>query len=269
MEKWSPRGLIGVVHLPALPGDPCHDGRSLSDIVSFALTDAGALIEGGVDALILENFGSAPFPKGTLAQPMPPHHAAIMTVVGQEIRRSYPDAVLGINCLRNDGMSALGIAVAVGAQFIRVNILTGAYVTDQGLIEGDAYSLLRYRQQLGASHIAILADVLVKHAAPLAPLSATDATKDTLHRGMADGIIVTGSGTGEPVDSCVLSEVFAAAEGKPVLLGSGVKVETLGNYVALIQGAIVGTALKFDGSVSRPVDISRVRKMAQSLRRYF
>ncbi len=265
MQKWSPKGLIGVVHLPALPGDPCYDGRSLDDIIKFALNDAKALIENGVDATIIENFGSTPFPKGTREQPMPAHHLAFMSIIAHEIRKAYPDAVLGINCLRNDAIAALGIAVAVGAQFIRVNVLSGAYVTDQGVIEGCAYEALTYRQQLGANHIAILADVLVKHASPLAPTNATDSTKDTLLRGCADAVIVTGSGTGEPVDRRILEEVFKAADGKPVLLGSGTKAETLANYSSFIKGAIVGTSLKVDGKVSNIVDPERVKRMADSM----
>ncbi len=264
MEKWFPHGLIGVVHLPALPGDPGYDGRSLDEIIEFAMTDAKTIVEGGISALIIENFGSAPFPKGTPDQPMPPHHLAIMSIVAHKIRKAYPDLAIGINCLRNDAQAAMGIAVAVGAQFIRVNVLSGAYVTDQGVIEGDAYGLLRYRQLLNANHIAILADVLVKHATPLAPLSATDATKDTLLRGHADAVIVTGSGTGEPVDRRTLEEVSRAADGKPVLLGSGTKAETLANYACFIKGAIVGTALKVDGKVSNPVDVERVKRMVKS-----
>ncbi len=264
MEKWFPHGLIGVVHLPALPGDPAYDGRSLDDIINFALDDAKALVEGGIQAMIIENFGSAPFPKGNAAQPMPTHHTAMMSIVAHEIRKAFPVIVLGINCLRNDAYAALGIAVAVKANFIRVNVLTGAYVTDQGIIEGDAYGVLRYRQLLNANHIAILADVLVKHASPLAPLSATDATKDTLLRGHADAVIVTGSGTGEPVDRRRLEEVCKAADGHPVLLGSGTKPETLPNYASFIKGAIVGTALKVDGNIANPVDVERVKRMVKA-----
>ncbi len=264
MEKWLPRGLIGVVHLPALPGDPGYSGQSLDDILAFAIADADAIIGGGIRALIIENFGSAPFPKGNAQQPMPSHHTAIMSIVAHEIRKKYPDLIMGINCLRNDAYAALGIAVATNANFIRVNVLTGAYVTDQGLIEGDAYGILRFRQQLAANRIAILADVLVKHATPLAPLSASDATKDTLLRGHADAVIVTGSGTGEPVDRRTLEEVFHAADGAPVLLGSGTKAETLPNYASFIKGAIVGTALKVDGKVHNPVDIERVRRMVKA-----
>lgn len=264
MEKWQPNGLIGVIHLPALPGDPGYGGQSIREIVDFALRDAQALVQGGIHAMVIENFGSAPFPKGTGDQPMPSHHAAIIAIAAHELKKMFPDVILGINCLRNAAETAMGIAASVNAQFIRVNVLCGAYATDQGIIEGDAYSLLRYRQLLRAEHIAILADVHVKHAAPIAAISAAEATKDTLLRGRADAVIVTGKGTGEPVDRRILEEVFNAADNSPVLLGSGTKPETLANYATFIKGAIVGTAFKRGGVVTNEVDSDRVARMVKA-----
>lgn len=263
-KRWSPAGLIGVVHLPAMPGDPLYAQSSVQEIETFALQDAQALAQGKVDAIIVENFWSAPFPKGNSVQAMPAHHTAIMSIIARSIKKAHPEIPLGINCLRNDAKAALGIALAADADFIRVNVHTGAYVTDQGLIEGDAYETLRYRKLLGTQHIAIIADVLVKHASPLAPISARDATKDTLERGLADGVIVTGSGTGQAVDRRTLEEVFEAAEGKPVLIGSGTKFDTLSIYAPFISGAIVGTSIKFDAKLENRVDPARVLKVTSA-----
>ncbi|MFA5624203.1 MAG: BtpA/SgcQ family protein [Bradymonadales bacterium] len=261
-KTWIPGGFIGVIHLPALPGDPLWSMRSIEEIEEFALKDASALAEGKADAMILENFGSTPFPKGNASQAIPPQHTAIMSIIARSIKRRFPDIPLGINCLRNDAKAALGIALAADADFIRVNVHTGAYITDQGIIEGDAYETLRFRQLLGAEHIAILADVLVKHAKPLAPISASEATTDTLERGLADGVIVTGSGTGQAVDRRTLEEVHEAAGHKPVLIGSGAKHDTLSIYAPFICGAIVGTSLKYEGKVENHVDPERVKRMA-------
>ncbi len=75
-----------------------------------------------------------------------------------------------MNVLRNDALAALGVAVAAGADFIRVNVHTGAMLTDQGIIQGEADQTLRMRRYLNAERIQIFADVLVKHAVPLGPL---------------------------------------------------------------------------------------------------
>ena len=175
-------GFIGVVHLPAMPGDPRYERGGFEGVYDFALRDAEALASGGVDGIIVENFGSAPFWKGDPTSRIPPHQVALMTrVVGELVGRlSVP---VGVNCLRNDVRSALGIAVATRAAFVRVNVHTGAYLTDQGVIEGEAAETLRYRAAIGATDVKILADVLVKHAAPMAPLNFSDAVMDTLHRG--------------------------------------------------------------------------------------
>lgn len=253
-------GIVGVIHLPAMAGDPGYRGGGSEQVIEFALGDAMSLVEGGVDGLILENFGSSPFRKGDASSRIDPYQVSVMTLVAAELRRRW-SLPIGVNCLRNDAQSALGIAAAVGLDFIRVNVHTGAYVTDQGLIEGEAHDTLRYRSAHDAGRVAIVADVLVKHAAPLAPLSADTATKDCLLRGRADAVVVTGSGTGAPVDPELVREVVAAAGAKTVLLGSGTTPETLATLGPLVDGAIVGTFFKRGGVVSEPVEVARVRQL--------
>ncbi len=264
-NQWRPQGLIGVVHLPAMPGDP-RATASFREIEAFAWRDAEHLARGGCDAIIVENFGSAPFPKGDPQNRIPPHQCALMALF---VRRcvAHLGLPVGVNCLRNDIFSALGIAAAADAAFVRVNVHTGAYLTDQGIIEGEAYASLRYRQQLGQEHVTICADILVKHAAPLTPLDPQSATKDTLERGLADAVIVTGQATGAPVDPARLAEVRAAAKNCPVIIGSGVSPQTLPVLKPHADAFIVGTWLKEEGKVANPVDIDRVKEMSTLLRR--
>ncbi len=258
-------GFIGVVHLPAMPGDPGHDGQGFVAVERAAMADAEALVAGGVDRVILENFGSAPFSKGTAGQRIPPHQVAALALLSRRCadRLGLP---VGVNCLRNDAPAAVGIAAAAGLDFVRVNVHCGAYVTDQGLIEGEADHTLRYRAALGADKVKILADVLVKHAAPLGPLSATAATRDCLERGLADGVIVTGEATGAQLSRSRLEEVGVAADGRAVIIGSGMTPTLAGELAPLADGAIVGTWLKEGGEVSAPVDRARVIELAAALR---
>lgn len=233
-------------------------------MVAHAVADAEALREGGIDGIVVENFGSIPFAKGDAGSTLPPHQVAAITRAVLEIRQRF-EGPIGVNCLRNDARSALGIAAATGANFIRVNVHVGAYVTDQGLIEGEAHMTLRSRAELGAE-VAILADVLVKHATPLAPLTPEDATEDTVKRGLADGVIVTGRATGAPVDAGLLAAVGRAAGSAPVYIGSGLTVEAASVLAPLCDGAIVGTAFKRDGQVRAPVDPVRVRALCEAVR---
>ncbi len=252
--------VIGMLHLPALPGSPLSR-ESLNKICELMMADAKALTEGGVDALMMENFGDVPFYPGRV----PAHVVAMMTRVALEVTRisSLP---LGINVLRNDGVSALSIAKAVGAKFIRVNVLTGARVTDQGLIQGIAHDLLRARTDLCATDIKIMADVDVKHSAPLASRLIEDEVEDTVKRGLADAIIVSGAGTGKPVNLEKLAKVAKASASAPVVLGSGVTAENISSLLPHAWGFIVGTSLKFDGDVAKPVDVSRVKKLMAACR---
>src|SRR5262249_25636643 len=135
--------IIGMLHVPALPGSPRNE-LEFSAIVDWVLKDAASLSAGGVDALMLENFGDVPFYPSTV----PPHTIAFMSAIGREVRRGF-DLPLGINVLRNDAKSALAVAAAVSAEFIRVNIHAGVRVTDQGLTEGSSHETLRYRRLLG------------------------------------------------------------------------------------------------------------------------
>jgi membrane complex biogenesis BtpA family protein len=243
--------LVGMLHLPPLPGSP-QFRDSLSAIETHALRDAETLAAAGFDGLMLENFGDAPF----FPDRVPAVTVAAMTRIAAAVRGRF-SLPLGINVLRNDGRSALAIAVATGCSFIRVNILCGARVTDQGVIQGIAHDLLRERAALGTSQIALWADVHVKHSAPLADRPVGEEAIETLERGGADAVIVTGTATGVVADYERLREVKAAIGPRPLLVGSGVTAENLPTLAKLANGAIVGSSLKAGDDVRQPVDAGR------------
>jgi len=248
-----------MLHAPALPGSP-RSTLSWDAVAEWVLRDAEALAAAGVDAMILENFGDTPFyPDG-----VPPHTIAQMTALAVQLRRRFP-IPLGINVLRNDGRAALAVAAASGAEFIRVNVYTGARLTDQGVIQSRAHEIQRDRRLLGA-HIAIWADVAVKHSAALAPRPLREEIEDTLQRGGADAIIVSGAGTGKQTPLDLIEEAKAIARDKPVLAGSGVNAETIREVLARCDGAIVGTSLKTAGLPSDPVDPHRARRLMDIVR---
>jgi len=246
--------IIGVLHIPALPGSP-RNQFPLHSIIDWVLKDADALTDGGVDAFILENFGDIPF----YPHRVPPHTVAFMTAIGREVRRSF-NQTLGINVLRNDAQSAIAVAAAVSAEFIRVNIHTGARVTDQGLIEGTAHDTLRYRRLL-SSDLKILADVDVKHSAPIATRPLQEDVEEIISRGGADAVIVTGAATGMETAFEDLRLAKEAASPAPVFAGSGVNAENVARVLEMADGVIVGTSLKRDGITTNAVDGQRVRAL--------
>ena len=229
-------------------------------VVTAAIADARALVEHGMDALLLENYGDAPFTPGRVE----PATVAALAVVAGEIRRALPQAALGINVLKNDARAALAIACAVGARFIRVNVHAGAVLADQGLVHSDAYNTLRDRRLLGAE-VAIFADVGGKHAVPLAPIDLEQHARDLTHRGLADGLVVSGQATGAATPVEDLKRVRSAAPHVPLLVGSGVTADTAAELLSIADGLIVGTALKRDGDVRAAVDPDRVRKLVAAV----
>ena len=251
--------LIGVVHLGPLPGSPRYGG-SLEPIIDAARRDALAYAAGRASGLIVENFHDVPFHRSRVE----PTVVAAMTLAVEAVRRTVP-LPLGVNVLRNDATSALAIAAVTGCGFIRVNMHSGAFVADQGIIQSAADETLRTRAALRAEAVGIWADVLVKHAAPLAAIDLVDAAEDLLLRELAEALIVTGRATGKPADPedvRVLRERFPAA---PIYVGSGVTPELAPRFLPAATGFIVGSWVKEDGQIEPPVDAAPVPRLLTAL----
>jgi membrane complex biogenesis BtpA family protein len=254
--------ILGVVHLLPLPGSPRWDGQ-VETICLRGEQEAVALASGGVDGIIVENFFDAPFTKERI-------DAATISAFALAVKRimSLCELPIGINCLRNDGLSALAIAATTGAQFIRVNVFTGAVVADQGIIEGQARELLLYRRSLMAQkRIKIFADIMVKHAAQLGTGSDIRLiAKDTFERGLADALIVSGVATGSAPNDRELKEVKQAVPDCPVLAGSGCSKDNIEGILGVVDGVIVASSLKREGVLENPIDVDRVRALVKAAR---
>lgn len=245
--------VAGVIHLLPLPGAP-RGSPGLDAALRAAMEDGEALLSGGVRLAILENFGDAPFAAGEVD----PHVPAMMAAIGAGLRARLPELRLGVNVLRNDARAALGVAAAIGAELVRVNVHVGAAWTDQGLLEGRAHETLRYRRELGAQGVRIFADVSVKHAKPAGEADIRRLAADAALRGGADALIVTGEATGAAAS---LEDLHAARQGAPdtpLWVGSGVTPERLPLLRSVAQGVIVGTFLHAEGRLDRRLDARRV-----------
>lgn len=252
--------IIGMVHLQPLPGSP--NGKSIDTVRERALTDAIALESGGIDGIVLENYGDAPF----YPDEVPKHTVAMMSHIATEISHTVSVPV-GVNVLRNDAAAAVSIAAAVDGKFVRVNVHTGARVTDQGVIDGRAHETMRLRDTLDAD-IAVFADIDVKHSTPLTTEhDPADELTDAVERGLADGVIVSGSATGKEIERSDLHKCAKAIEETAmeprILIGSGVGHENVQEFMELAHGAIVGSAFKRDEDPRNPIVESRVHSFMQ------
>jgi membrane complex biogenesis BtpA family protein len=251
--------LVGVVHLAATPGAPRYGGN-VGALLERATADARALAGGGCDALLVENLGDVPYFAGSV----PPETVAAMALALREVRALAGSLPVGVNVLRNDARAALGLCAATGAEFVRINVHTGAAVADQGLLSGAAAETLRERARLCPA-VALWCDVHVKHAVPLGGGRLADAAADTLHRGLADALIVTGRATGASPAAAEVAEVRAAAPAAPILIGSGVSDVNARELLAHADGAIVGTFFKQGGRVGAAVDERRVARLRKAI----
>jgi membrane complex biogenesis BtpA family protein len=241
-----------MIHLLPLPGSPGFDG-SMDHVLETALDEAIVLAGAGFPALMVENFGDVPFH----ADSSDPETIAAMTLAVRGVLEETGLPV-GVNVLRNDALAALAIAAVTGANFIRVNVLTGVMYTDQGPIVGRADELARRRAWL-APAVEIWADVMVKHATPPPGLDMEQAVEDTVLRGMADAVIVSGSGTGVAPDAMEAARARAILpKGTRLVIGSGVAVDNLGTYAEVADTVIVGSYLKTDGVANERLDPQRV-----------
>jgi membrane complex biogenesis BtpA family protein len=254
------RKLIGMLHLPPLPGSP-RSASSLDAIEAQAISEARVLAGEGFDAAILENFGDAPFFKDSVEAVT----VAAMSRIASAVRRETPSLVLGVNVLRNDARSALAVAAASGAGFIRVNVHVGATVTDQGLVEGRAAETLRLRAALGVP-VAVWADVHVKHGRPLSHETIEAEAEDAVERGLAEALIVSGAGTGKAASLADIGKLRELELGVPLYVGSGVDRERVLEFLDLADGVIVGTALKRDGVTTAALDPERVKRFAAAVK---
>lgn len=248
-----------MVHLLPLPGSSEYEG-SMKKIIAAALDDARKYKENGVDALMVENMHDVPYIK----RQVQPETTAAMTMVAQAVK-DETGLPLGIQVLDGANVDALAIAVAVSAEFIRVNSWVFAHVANSGLHESCAGELARRRTMLKAQNVRIFADIKKKHCshAITSDVPIEDAAKEAEFF-RADAVIVTGTSTGiAPLDSDV--KAVRGAVHIPVLIGSGITTENVHKFLPYTDALIVGSSLKYDGKWSNHVDPQRVKALVKAV----
>lgn len=250
LESFRDKFVIGMVHLPPLPSSPNFD--SIDHVFRSAEEDSSTLVEGGVDAVLIENYGDIPFKKEVSRMT-----AMAMTAVIKDITGTVP---VGVNVLRNDWKTALSIAHVLDLDFIRINVYTGVTATDQGLIEGCAADVQRFIREHSID-CDVLADVHVKHGRTIHQADIGMGAKDAVYRGMADAVIVSGISTGIPPKEEDIKEVSDSVD-VPVIIGSGLTADNCTSLMKFADGAIVGSFFKEGGRIR----VGRIRDLMKRLR---
>jgi len=252
--------IVGMIHVGALPGTPrCRE--SIEESAARAAEEARIYAAEGFDALMIENMHDAPFLKGGVG----PEIVAGMTAVGVAVRSAAP-LPLGVQVLAAANHEALAVALAVGADFIRAENFAFAHVADEGLMPtAEAGPLLRYRKQIDAEQVRIIADVKKKHSshALTADISLADAARAAEFFG-ADALVVTGPATAEPAAVADVQCVKQAVK-LSIWIGSGVTPDNLPELWPRADAFIVGSSCKRDGLWSNEVEPERVRRLMRAV----
>lgn len=255
--------IMGVIHLQPLPGAPRYSGQPLKELFDAAVADARTLSEGGVDGIILENASDMPFAR---PEDIGPETVAALTAACLAVRAAVSSPI-GITCVANGVIPALGIAKAVGAGWVRANQWVNAYVANEGILNGPAPQAMRYRSHIRANEVAIFADVHVKFGAHAITADRSIAEQATDAEWFdADVLIASGTRTGSPTEPREVDDVRSGTN-LPVIVGSGLTAEQVPALFASADGAIVGQWLKTDGRWWNPVDPRRVEQLMAAVRK--
>ncbi len=252
--------VIAMIHVQALPGTPAYQG-DVDAIIESALQEARMYRKVGIDVLMIENMHDRPY----LNRKVGPEVTAMMTRIGAEIKRET-GMPCGIQILAGANQEALAAAQAAGLDFIRAEGFVFAHIADEGEMQSDAASLLRYRKQIGAEHILVFTDVKKKHSshAITGDVDLIEMVK-AAEFFLSDGVIITGSATGQPVNIEELKNVKNHSA-IPVLVGSGVDLENIGDYFPYADAFIVGSYFKKGGVWSNPLDQERIFRFMEKIK---
>jgi hypothetical protein len=252
----APKPIIGMAHLPALPGTPLYDAAGgMAAVREWVQRDLDALQAGGISAVMFCNENDRPYRLDADMASV----AAMADVVASV--RSEVSVPFGVNVLW-DPKATLAVAAATGASFCR-EIFTGAFAGDFGLWVRSAGDAFRYRREIGAEHVKLLFNINAEFAAPLAPRPLAEVARSVVFSSAPDALCVSGPITSQPADASGLAEVAAAVAGSgvPVLINTGFKESNAAELLGIADGAVVGSSLKVDGITWNPVDPGRVRAL--------
>lgn len=255
------KSIIGMVHLPALPGTPLYDASSgMQGIRDWVSRDLEALQEGGIDAVMFCNENDRPYVLDADVASV----AAMADVVASV--RGEVSVPFGVNVLW-DPKSTLAVAAATGAAFCR-EIFTGAFAGDFGLWVRSAGDAFRYRREIGAENCRLIFNINAEFAAQIAPRPLPDVARSVIFSSMPDAICVSGPITSQPAEASGLAEVAAAVDGSgvPVLVNTGFRASNAAELLQFADGAIVGSSLKENGITWNRCDKARVKEMMAAVR---
>lgn len=251
--------VIGMIHLRPLPGSAGYDGRGIGPVLERAMADGRLLDEAGLDAILLQNTGDIP-----AAGDGGPETVAHMAAIGTLLRRELKTP-LGVNVLSNGAESALAIAQAIDATFIRIKVYVGAVVGTNGIVQGAAQRTLDFMRKIGAQNIDIAADIYDRTSQSLVDMRIEEAAHYADFHGKADALVITGVSVDDSLDR--IKRVKGAVKDIPLYAGGGTTKDNVERFFSVCDGIIVGNAVKTGPEFQGQVDRTRLMEYMEAVNR--
>ncbi len=249
--------LAAMIAVLPLPGSPLYDGND-QRVIDQALADLDIYKKAGVDSVLLENDHDLPY----IQPPLDRKSIALMTEICKEARKRF-NGPIGIQMLEAANITSLEIAAEADLDYIRVEAFVFAHVGGSGIINGSAGKILRRRKELNSEYIRVFADVKKKHGSHSLTIDLD--IKDEIMQAemfLADGVIVTSQFTGLNPDKTDLNKAKSATK-LPVLIGSGMTVNNIVDYLPLADGFIIGSHFRKDGKFLEKLEPERLEKFME------
>jgi len=252
--KEQQKDVIAMIHVAALPGTPLNK-LSPDKIRKQVVEEASLYKDLGLKTVMIENMHDVPYTKT-----VGPEVTSLMTLCANDIKAL--GLYCGIQILAGCNKEALTAAHSAGIDFIRVEGFIFGHLADEGMFDACAGELLRYRKNIGAENILVFTDIKKKHSshALTADISLYETAKAAKFF-LTDGVIVTGSSTGEAASVKELESLEKLDTLK--LVGSGLTCENVKEYFNLADLFIVGSWLKHDGDWTKSPDPVRVKSFIE------
>jgi membrane complex biogenesis BtpA family protein len=253
--------IIGMLHLPPLPGSYNYTGQPLDDIVAHAVREADILAATGFDGVLMQNAGDRP-----ASLEVCPEKVAYMSVIGAAVHRAHPTLPLGVNVCWNVPKATISVCHATGGSFIRLeHVYIGMAITPHGPVYGCAYEATQFLKLLDAKHIKIFADVYEAHSVPIGRVPIEQAARQATCACLAHTVVITGNTFDESMK--MIQAIKKSAPSTQVLLGGGSDPTNVAEALHVADGAIVGRSLKSRPDMMAPIDAGKAAAYMEAVRR--
>ena len=253
-EFFNKKIVIGMVHLLPMPGNAAYRDNK-EEIIRNAIEDAKTLIDCGVDAISLENFSDWP----QYSTEVPLEAYSLMLRIATEIK-SFCPVPFGINIEMNAFVQEWAMAYAIDADFIRLEAFVDNRAGSFGMIEACSTPLAKLMKDYPAKTL-LFTDVHTAETYGCPEVPINELAQNAINHD-SSAIIVTENDQCKKITVEDVKSMREKIGDFPIIVGAGVKAETVLDYLEYADAVIVGRGFK----TGERVDPAKVKEFMQIVR---